>query len=31
MVAGELDGELQRRYPDETATEEFRERLRTVH
>jgi transcriptional regulator with XRE-family HTH domain len=31
MVAGELDGELQRRYPDESATEAFREVLRTVH
>lgn len=31
MVAGELDGELQRRYPDEAATEAFREALRAVH
>jgi hypothetical protein len=31
MVAGELDGELQRRYPNETATEAFREALRAVH
>lgn len=30
MVAGELDGELQRRYPEETATETFREALRSV-
>jgi hypothetical protein len=30
MVAGELDGELQRHYPSETATESFREVLRAV-
>ena len=30
MVAGELDSELQRRYPHETATQEFREALRVV-
>jgi len=30
MVAGELDAELQRRYPDEVGTELFREALRSV-
>ncbi|MFC0527233.1 helix-turn-helix domain-containing protein [Phytohabitans kaempferiae] len=30
MVAGELDVELQRRYPDEAATEAFREALRAI-
>lgn len=29
MVAGELDSELHRRYPDEPASEEFRESLPT--
>jgi transcriptional regulator with XRE-family HTH domain len=31
MVAGELDAELQRRWPDESAVENFREALRSVH
>ncbi|MGH3446515.1 MAG: hypothetical protein ACRDQA_18475 [Nocardioidaceae bacterium] len=30
MVAGELDSELQRRYPNETATTDFREALRAL-
>jgi hypothetical protein len=31
MVGGELDGELNRRYPDEPLTAEFWERLRALH
>lgn len=31
MVAGELDSELQRRYPTEAATIDFREALRALH
>jgi hypothetical protein len=31
MVAGELDGELSQRYPDEQATADFRELLRALH
>jgi transcriptional regulator with XRE-family HTH domain len=30
MVAGELDSELERRFPDETLTAEFRDALRTL-
>jgi hypothetical protein len=30
MVAGELDGELHRRYPGEAAPDEFREALRAI-
>lgn len=30
MVAGELDGELERRYPNEGATEEFRAAIRAL-
>jgi len=31
MVAGELDVELDRRFPNEPATAEFRDALRLVH
>lgn len=31
LVAGEVDAELHRRYPDEPATAEFREALRAIH
>lgn len=31
MVAGELDAELSRRWPNEQAVEEFRDAVRTVH
>jgi hypothetical protein len=31
MVAGELDAELQRRWPDESAVEDFREAVRLIH
>jgi hypothetical protein len=31
MTAGELDAELQKRWPDEAAVEEFREAVRTLH
>lgn len=31
LVAGELDSELQRRYPQEAATADFREALRALH
>jgi hypothetical protein len=31
MVAGELDAELSRRWPDEAALEDFRDAIRAVH